>query len=70
MNLLHSLSICQKITNLISSYTGSCLVHQASSRLEISNGLEMLNATAQPLNHSCMGQRVLWKLGGVLSEQG
>lgn len=56
MNSLHILSICQKIINLISSYTGSCLVHQASSRLEISNGLEMQNATAQLLNYSCEEQ--------------
>lgn len=30
----------------------------------------MLNATAQLLNHSCVEQQVLWKLGGALSEQG
>lgn len=46
------LSICQKIINLISSYLGSCLVHQASSRLEMSGGLEMQNGTVQLLNHS------------------
>lgn len=30
----------------------------------------MLNATAQLLNHGCVEQQVLWKLGGALSEQG
>lgn len=39
-------------------------------KLEISSGLEMLNATAQLLNHSFVEQQVLWKLGGALSEQG
>lgn len=56
INSLHILSICQKIINLITAYTGSCLVHQASSILEISNGLEMLNAAAELLNHSCVEQ--------------
>lgn len=69
MNSLYSQSICQKIINLISSYKGSCLVHQASLRLEISSGLEMLNATSQLLDHGCVEQQVFWKLGRVLSKQ-
>lgn len=59
MASLHSLSICHKIINLISSYLGSCSVHQASSRLKISGGLEMLNATVQLLNHSSVELQVL-----------